>query len=72
MNRDYKRNKETGKCEYTKEGIKARTKYNKAIYSCITFMMKPEDYERYSAAAEKAGMKFASWVRLACEKMMER
>ncbi len=68
--KNYTYDKETGKYKYAPEGIARRTAYNKDNYVGISFTMKPEDYDMFAAAADKAGMKFASWVKLACERMM--
>ncbi len=67
----YTYNKETSKYEYSKEGIQKRTEYNKENYSCVSFSMKPDEYEIFKAAADADGEKFAGWVQKACMAMIE-
>lgn len=72
MAQGYTVDKATGKRTYTKESIKQHTEYNKANYSDISFTMKPDDYELFKAAADRAGIKFATWVKQACKLYMDR
>lgn len=47
---------------------RACAKYQREKLKSISIRVKPEDWERYKAAAEKTGMSFRAWIMAAMDK----
>lgn len=50
---------------------RACTKYQREKLKSISIRVKPEELDRYKAAAQKSGMSFRAWILMAMNKAID-